>query len=838
MVILRLVWRLLRAHPARVAIILLALAVAVAGRVAIGTAIAGVEAGMARESRQFLGGDLEIAASRPWTEDERRTIRAALPVGVQEVEVRSVLTMASAGDQAFPVELRGIGPGYPLIGRLEGAPAGPLGENQVIAEPDLPARLKTEVGGTVTLGGRPLTLKGTVAAGSDAGSSSMALGPRALVTLATLERSGLADRGSRQRFLWLAVLPPEVDATALAGQLRTALGIEDGPEVSGGPEGRSAPGLRIRSATEAQRENLQALGPLSDFLRLTAVLALILGALGVITLIRGVVVERAEDLALLRLLGATRIRAGLVILLQGLALGLAGGLLGALLGAGAAHLLALALAGLLPGGMPSAWHPPSLLAGVGIGGLLGAVAGLPAVLVLLRQSPWGVLRGEAPDLRGLAWPSALVLAVVILLAALDAGLRGGVVVVVLAVVAGGLSLGFRWLLPRVARLPLPRRGRIPAALAAAVANLGRPGLGGAAAATALAGAGLLVGVLLILRASLLVELAPDRVGGRPALFVIDIQVDEVEAVQAELATLGAQRGVILAPVVRARLRHAPAPGDAAQADLARRFRDREQNLSFRPALSADEQLVEGVFSAVAPRPEASLEERWAKRLGYRLGDPIRFDIQGVPIEATVTSIRRVRWTSLRPNFMILLSTDALQDAPQTWIATVADLDAGQRRQVQARLLERFPGLTVLDVDQVAARIDGLVTRIGEMVQVIAALAVAAGLVLLAGLALVSARARRQEAALYRVLGADRGALAVLVAGEFLILGLVSAGAGLTTAVLVAALALPWVWTVPLVIPVVPLGVAVLAIAFTGAGVGLVACLGVLRSTPAEVLAER
>jgi putative ABC transport system permease protein len=138
----------------------------------------------------------------------------------------------------------------------------------------------------------------------------------------------------------------------------------------------------------------------------------------------------------------------------------------------------------------------------------------------------------------------------------------------------------------------------------------------------------------------------------------------------------------------------------------------------------------------------------------------------------------------------------------------------------------------------AARIDDLVTRLGQVVRILVGLTVLAGLLLLAGLALVSARSRRQEAALYRVLGADRRTLAVLVAGEFLLLSLIAAAAGVGVATLLAWWGLPWLWTVPVALPAGALLAAVGGIALTGAAIGLAACLGVLRSAPAEVLGER
>ena len=59
----------------------------------------------------------------------------------------------------------------------------------------------------------------------------------------------------------------------------------------------------------------------------------------------------------------------------------------------------------------------------------------------------------------------------------------------------------------------------------------------------------------------------------------------------------------------------------------------------------------------------------AQRLGIDVGARLTFDVQGVPIEAEVTSLRKVDWQSFTTNFFVVFSPGALDGAPATFVAT-------------------------------------------------------------------------------------------------------------------------------------------------------------------------
>src|SRR5690606_36929538 len=135
---------------------------------------------------------------------------------------------------------------------------------------------------------------------------------------------------------------------------------------------------------------------------------------------------------------------------------------------------------------------------------------------------------------------------------------------------------------------------------------------------------------------------------------INIQPDHRAPLQAALQNAGLRDGILF-PMIRGRLTHIndkAVDPDAYQEDRARRLVDREFNLSYGAELPAQNSIIAGRwFAADVPNVrEASMEEGIATTLGVKLGDRLRFDIAGQTVEAPVTSLRKLDWSSMRVNF--------------------------------------------------------------------------------------------------------------------------------------------------------------------------------------------
>lgn len=848
---LRLAWGLLQGQRSRAWLFVFCIAVGVAARVSVGSFLASLDAGLGREARQLLTADLEITGSEPLSAARLQELEQVLPAQSRVSQRVSLLTMASAGGRSRLVQLGAVDEAYPLVGALtiEGPGSGDAaalqGRAGLYAQAELLAQLGLKIGDAVRLGRKSFKVVGILRQEPGLGAGAFSLGPRVLIGRAQLRGTGLTDQGARVSFETLAALEDPSLATALADELKRRWNIQAVRTFRGTapPPGT----LRLRTVREAQGEVRQFFERLADYLSLVSLMALLLGGVGVASVTRGFVREAAVSVGILRSLGAGPGSIRAVFAWQSLMLGLAGGVLGVAAGSLAQALLPSVLASFLPVSLESVFSAKTALWGLGLGAITALVFGLEPVLASGQQSTAALLRDEEPEGRTpwTAWVWRLVGALVFAaLAALESrswtrgpGVFGAILLGALLLQALG-----DWLLPRLAGL---RRLPLGFAVRHGLANLGRPGLRAGASLVALGSAALLLGVLAVYQYSLLAELSPGRSRSEmPDLFLIDIQRDQVQGIRDYVATQGLKAE--LSPMVKARYRGKVGQAEAVKTqDWSRDkqdqefMRSREQNLSWRPSLGPGETLSAGTWmDPDGEEAEVSLEERFAERLNAKLGDVLRLDVQGVEVQAKVTSLRKVHWASFQPNFFILVSPWAIEDAPQTWIGSIRGAgNAEKRGALQAQLVQRFANVTLFDVAEGTQKILGILDKIQGAVRLVAWFCLATGLVVLAGLALASARSRRGEAALLKVLGAGPRQLLGASLAEFGLLAALASmlGLGLSlafgwvllTQVLELQYAAPWR-------QMVALGTLFTA---TGAVVGGLASWQVYRAHPAEVLRE-
>jgi putative ABC transport system permease protein len=274
----------------------------------------------------------------------------------------------------------------------------------------------------------------------------------------------------------------------------------------------------------------------------------------------------------------------------------------------------------------------------------------------------------------------------------------------------------------------------------------------------------------------------------PNRFLIDVQPDQRDAVAQVLADGGAQ-GVDLRPMVRARLAAIDGqPPPAPATERARRFLERENNLSWRADPEPYNRLAAGRWWGADRRgAQISLEQEWAKTLGVGLGSTLTFEVGGQRISGTVTSLREVNWESLRSNFFVLFSPGALDQLPATYITAYRVEPARADRLLRA-LVQRFPNLTVIDLQAMTATLQDLVAQLSRATGFLAVFTLLAGLAVLLAAVLAERSRLLTEAAVLRTLGASRRQLGAVYNLRFALLGGAAALLGCGAAVAAGAFA--------------------------------------------------
>ncbi len=142
-----------------------------------------------------------------------------------------------------------------------------------------------------------------------------------------------------------------------------------------------------------QQQMLDTLGTVLDVLTFAVAalggISLLVGAVGMVTLMHIAVAERVAEIGLLTALGATRARIRTLFLMESTLLSTLGGLSGLALGAGLAWLLKTAVSG-LPVNVPWDYAIGALIVSV----LIGLAAGMVPALRAARLNPVEALRAE------------------------------------------------------------------------------------------------------------------------------------------------------------------------------------------------------------------------------------------------------------------------------------------------------------------------------------------------------------------------------------------------------------------------------------------------------------
>ncbi|WP_320034519.1 FtsX-like permease family protein [Halarcobacter sp.] len=223
------------------------------------------------------------------------------------------------------------------------------------------------------------------------------------------------------------------------------------------------------------------------------------------------------------------------------------------------------------------------------------------------------------------------------------------------------------------------------------------------------------------------------VNDRPRFFVIDAKEEQLKDIEKQVENLGGKLQNI-APMIRARI--VKINGKEPKEDLEENnSRDSAVNLSYRSSLKESEQLVEGrdfsgnYDSSDFSKPiELSVEQRYASRRGINLGDTVIFDVLGLELKAKVVNIRTVKWIEFTPNFFLILQKGAIDDAPNTILATISQGDYDASKMLLT-LTDKFPSLTVIDVKSLFESFATIVKDVTSITEKMSFYSIAIGLLM-------------------------------------------------------------------------------------------------------------
>ena len=830
--------REMRASWKRLLFFFICIAIGVGAIVALRSVIQSVRHTFAGEARSLIAADAIITSNQALNPDliakiDRR-LQTAGAESIRSVELATMTRPADRADgRARMVELRAVEAGFPYYGtmKLAGAQAfdhSLLANFGVLVRPELLAQLDVKVGDRLTIGSQRFTIRGVLESEPGRRLGAFSIGPRVFVDLADLEKAGLVGFGSRasmQRLLRV----PEATFDKLIVDLRADFANEF---------------ARVRSYKATEDDIGEDFERAENYLSLVGLVIVILGGIGVSSVTRVFVQQKMKSIAVLKCVGARSSQLLAIYVAQVAVLGLAGSALGVALAGLAMQAIPLYVS--TPGvEIDYGLTLPAVAQGLGIGLLVSLLFSLVPLLDVRHVKPSLLLRDEARSHRPDAIQIAVTLFVVAGLVGLTVWQAGSLRIG--SVVAGGFAataivLHFAGSLLIRAVRPLSRSRSF--ALRHAVLQLSRPGSQMRIVLLAVGlGSFFIIGVR-SLQQNLIDQFAVRMSADSPDMFLLDVQRDQVEAVEAVIAA-HLDSGVTppaLVPVLRARV-----VGVAGSEVNLENYEDvrgrgslaREYTITFRSKLESNEKVVLGKFWDDTPsqEPEVSIEQFINEQFKVNVGDTMRFDVLGRSISARVTSVRLVEWSESRAGgFMFVFRPGVLEQAPHSYIGFMrGPKDLDQRSRMQTALVAVAPNVSVIDGREIIEAIKSVIDNVTLAVTVVGTLVVVSGLMILIGAVAMTKFRRVYEAAIFKTLGATRGLIAAVLVMEYGLLGVLAGGIGAG-----GAIGLSWaVSRYALDIPFTPLiGMSAIGVAVTTllvAAIGVVSSWEVLQRKPLATL---
>ncbi len=795
-------------------------------------------------SQILVGGDLTISSAQIMTEDNSKEFLGMLPPGSKTRQEKVLFSMVSYGESSRLVEVKAVESTYPFAGTLtlkdQGATTDKewqqLNDERVVwIYPELVAQMNIQTGDTLKIGNHEFKVAGVIDFDPYVASSSMAFAPRVMIGLNHLGATGLVAVGSRVFHSYIVGLPnnmPDKTLDELSLALKTNI---------------KAPNVRVKTHRIAGQDMNRALIYLNDFLGLVSMVALFLAGVGTSFLFRSHIKKRFREIAILLSLGMQRGTAKLVYIFQIILLGAIATAFSSLLSWLLLPLIPVVFGPVFPEGLTVQPQLLSILFAFSVGAG-GAILVCWPLVQSLNRLPAAALFSESfsvdagtEKVRFLNWLPALLMFLMLSIQQAHSIKVGSLFVgVFLAAFLLFWLLGLGTLKvigTTVGKLSL--RGRI------AVLNLTRFHSASLTAFSSIALSSLLMNLIPQIRNSIDSEIRLDPKEKRPALFLFDIQEEQIDGLGSLLKSLNTKLE-FQSPMVRARLvniNDQPVK-DRQQDNTATREQEFEQqnlsrtyNLSYRAATSTSETIdsgepITGTWKegTGSDLPLMSVEVKFAERLGVDVGDTMTFDIHGVEVKGKIANLRKIRWTSFQPNFFVQFQPGVIDDAPKTILAAVDAPTQTEKNALQNQIVKQYPNISVIDVTSTILRILAMVNQMTFAIAFMSILTLLAGFAVLFAIVNHQLQRRIPEITLLKILGAQFSTVRNATLTEFMIIGFLASAAGALISVLVSwivsMIVFDGVWTPDALTPVITVA------ATTGLAV-LTGWLGSMRALAAK-----
>jgi putative ABC transport system permease protein len=827
-------WRDSRRNRSRLFLFISSIILGIAALVAIYSFEYNLKKDIDSQAKSLLGADLVIETNKTVKEEDMPML---MKLGEKRSEERAFASMIY-----FPknqgtrlVNVRALSGEYPYYGDIETSPVTASRtfrlERKALVDKTVMLQFDVQAGDSVKVGELTFEIAGVLnkAPGQTGFSSSVA--PIVYIPLAYLEQTGLSQKGSRITYNFYYKFDEEVDVQKLAKKLEPQL---EKSELD-------------YETIESRKENTgRSFEDLTEFLALVGFIALLLGCIGVASAIHIYIREKINTIAILRCLGASSRQAFIIYLIQIIGIGLIGSMVGALLGTLIQQFLPMILGDFLPVKITVAISWAAIAQGILLGLIISILFALLPLISVRNISPLNTLRLSFQETSLFKDPVKwlvyfIIVSFVFGFTYLQMGSLKKTVFFTAGVLAGFLVLAaLAYAMMWLARRYFPsswsylwRQG---------FANLFRPNNQTLILVVSIGLGTAFICTLFFVQDILINRVTLSSSKNQPNMVLFDIQSDQKAAVSNLTKSMNLP---VLQEVPIVNMRMTEIKGRTA-ADYkkdsvawgAMRGLEREYRVTYRDSLSDSEEIIDGkwIGRAEPGKPVyVSIEDGYARRIGVKVGDELKFNVQGAPLKALVGSTRKVDWNRIQTNFILIFPAGVLEDAPQFHVLLTQVPSNELSAKYQQAVVRTFPNISMIDLGLVLSVLDEILDKMGFVIRFMAGFSIITGLIVLISSVLISKYQRIRESVLLRTIGASRKQILVITALEYFFLGALAAGAGIILSLIASWSLARFTFETSFTPDILPVIVLFLIITSLTVLIGLFNSRGILNRPPLEVL---
>lgn len=744
---------------------LFCLAIAVACAVTFSISLLGdrIEQLFDMQAKEVLAADMVIQSSTELNEQQKQIIESFSLTEAKTLVFQSMAN-ADATNQFLLSSVKAVSEGYPLLGELQISKE-LYGETQAIQ--DVPSQgeawvedrvlneLKVDLNDFINVGEKTFKVTRVLVYEPDRGNSFYSFTPRILINWQDVAATQIVQPGSRVMYRYLFV-GDENEINSLQQNLSSTLQLNQ-------------KFVTVESANQSLSDTLDRA---YRFLNVTALIAVILGAIAAALVSYKYANDMTYQYALLRCLGLKSKQMIAAILIPFLFFTLLAIAIGFLIG-GLGHIIILnTLADLIPETLPAASTKPYLLSSLTALIIVISFA-WPFLNKLLHTAPKLLLnRFELKQSSILSTVAYILfgLAVLIYLLTNDIIIGAYVIGILFAFIFIAhltTKIAIKWL------VNYTQDKYTSIKLAARSLNANRSMV--AIQVIAVAMTFFSLALVSTIRDDLVTSWQSKVPDNAPNLFAINLLEKETQPFQKYLDQNNIHHSPLY-PIIRGRLsavNETPINEYAsAESGLYDESLERDLALTWSGELPENNKILSGEWHKVDEQTNrVSVEEGIAENLEIELGDTLTFTIEADKVSAVVTSIRSVEWESFMPNFYMIFSPGTLDELPTTYLASL-HIDK-QQRSIIRNFVEAFPSATFFDVDFLLNRIRQIANKVSYAVETVLYFSLLASILIFISIELILRQYRTYSTAIYKAVGADINLVQKVFRTEFILIGIIS-----------------------------------------------------------------